>query len=50
MLDFLAPIWNLIVYNPMVNAMLLIYSIIPNYGLSIILYAHRRTFDRPIPH
>ncbi len=38
MLDFLAPLWNLIVYNPMVNALLLLYNIIPNYGIAIILF------------
>jgi YidC/Oxa1 family membrane protein insertase len=38
MLDFLAPIWNLVIYNPMLNVILLLYSIIPNYGLAIILF------------
>src|SRR5918912_562677 len=38
MLDFLAPLWNGIVYNPMLNALLLIYNFIPNYGIAIVLF------------
>ena len=38
MLDFLAPLWNLVIINPMTNLLLFLYSIIPNYGLAIILF------------
>jgi YidC/Oxa1 family membrane protein insertase len=38
MLDFLAPLWNGVIYNPMLNALLLIYQYLPNYGLAIILF------------
>ncbi len=38
MFDFLAPLWNLIIYNPMLNALLLLYSWIPNYGVAIFLF------------
>ncbi len=38
MFDFLAPLWNLIIYNPMLNALLLIYSFIPNYGVAIVIF------------
>jgi YidC/Oxa1 family membrane protein insertase len=38
MLDFLAPVWNLIIINPMLNLLLFLYGIIPNYGVSIILF------------
>ncbi len=38
MFDFLAPIWNLIIYDPMLNALLLLYHFIPNYGVAIILF------------
>jgi len=38
MLDFLAPLWNLIVYNPMLNALLFLYSILGNYGLAIVAF------------
>lgn len=38
MLDFLAPLWNTFIYNPMLNALLLLYSIIPNYGIAIVLF------------
>src|SRR5438093_6183144 len=38
MFDFLAPLWNLIIYTPMLNALLLLYSAIPNYGIAIILF------------
>lgn len=38
MLDFLAPVWNLIIINPMLNLLLFLYSIIPNYGVAIILF------------
>lgn len=37
-MDFLAPIWNTFIYNPMLNALLLIYRVIPNYGFAIILF------------
>lgn len=38
MLDFLAPVWNLVIINPMLNLLLFLYSLIPNYGISIILF------------
>jgi YidC/Oxa1 family membrane protein insertase len=38
MLDFLAPLWNLVIYNPMVNVLLLLYSVFQNYGVAIILF------------
>lgn len=38
MLDFLTPVWNLIVISPMSNLLLFLYSIIPNYGVAIILF------------
>jgi YidC/Oxa1 family membrane protein insertase len=38
MLDFLAPLWNLIVYNPMLNALLFLYSILGNYGFAIVAF------------
>lgn len=37
-MDILGTLFNTIVYNPMLNAMMLIYSIIPNYGVAIILF------------
>jgi len=38
MFDFLAPIWNSLVFNPMVNTLLYIYVVIQNYGLAIIVF------------
>lgn len=38
MFDFLTPVWNLIVISPMSNLLLFLYSIIPNYGVAIILF------------
>jgi YidC/Oxa1 family membrane protein insertase len=38
MFDFLAPIWNTFVFNPMVNVLLFIYVLIGNYGIAIILF------------
>jgi YidC/Oxa1 family membrane protein insertase len=38
MFDFLAPVWNTFVFNPMVNALLFIYVLIGNYGLAIIIF------------
>jgi YidC/Oxa1 family membrane protein insertase len=38
MLDFLAPVWNLVIIDPMLNLLLFLYGIIPNYGVSIILF------------
>ncbi len=35
--DF-TPIWNLIIIDPMTNAMMFLYSIIPNYGVAIVLF------------
>lgn len=37
-MDFIGAIFNLIVYNPMLNAMLFLYQFLPNYGLAIILF------------
>ncbi len=37
-MDFLAPLWNLIIYDPILNALLFLYSIVQNYGLAIILF------------
>ncbi len=34
----ITPIWNLIIIDPMTNAMMFLYSIIPNYGVAIILF------------
>ncbi len=38
MFDFLAPIWNTFVFNPMVNLLLFIYVLIGNYGVAIIIF------------
>ncbi len=38
MFDFLAPVWNTFVFNPMVNILLFIYVLIGNYGIAIILF------------
>ena len=38
MFDFLAPIWNTVIFNPMVNVLLFIYTIIGNFGIAIILF------------
>src|SRR5512141_1646250 len=38
MFDFLAPFWNTLVFNPMVNILLFIYVVIRNYGLAIIIF------------
>ncbi len=38
MFDFLAPIWNTFIFNPMVNILLFIYYLIGNYGIAIILF------------
>ncbi len=38
MLDFLAPVWNTFIFNPMVNALMFIYVIIGNYGIAIIVF------------
>ncbi len=38
MLDFLAPLWNTIIFNPMVNILLFIYTLIGNFGIAIILF------------
>lgn len=38
MFDFLAPIWNTFIFNPMVNILLFIYTLIGNYGIAIILF------------
>ena len=38
MLDFLAPVWNTFIFNPMVNVLLFIYTLIGNFGIAIILF------------
>jgi YidC/Oxa1 family membrane protein insertase len=38
MLDFLAPVWNTFIFNPMVNILLFIYALIGNFGIAIILF------------
>ena len=38
MLDFLAPVWNTFIFNPMVNILLIIYAVIGNFGIAIILF------------
>lgn len=37
-MDILGFLFNTFVYNPMLNAMLFLYSFIPNYGIAIILF------------
>lgn len=37
-MDALAPIWNLIIYDPMLNSLLFLYGIVQNYGVAIILF------------
>ncbi|MBI3742532.1 MAG: membrane protein insertase YidC [Chloroflexi bacterium] len=37
-MDFLAPIWNTFIFNPMVNLLLWIYTVVGNYGIAIILF------------
>lgn len=37
-MEILGTLFNVIVYNPMLNALLFLYSIIPNYGLAIIVF------------
>ncbi len=38
MFDFLAPFWNTFIFNPMVNLLLWLYTIIGNYGIAIIIF------------
>jgi YidC/Oxa1 family membrane protein insertase len=38
MLDFLAPFWNTFIFNPMINLLLGLYTIIGNYGFAIIIF------------
>lgn len=38
MLDFLAPFWNTLIFNPMVNLLLWLYTVIGNYGIAIIVF------------
>ncbi|MDE3091250.1 MAG: membrane protein insertase YidC [Chloroflexota bacterium] len=39
MLDFLAPLWNNLIFNPMVNVLLFIYTLVwSNFGIAIILF------------
>ncbi len=37
-MEILGTLFNLLVYNPMLNAMLFLYSLIPNYGLAIVVF------------
>lgn len=37
-MDPIAFVWNTVVYNPMLNALLFLYSFIPNYGVAIIIF------------
>lgn len=37
-MEILGTLFNLLVYNPMLNGMLLLYSFIPNYGVAIIVF------------
>ncbi|RIK16105.1 MAG: hypothetical protein DCC52_17980, partial [Chloroflexi bacterium] len=37
-MDILGTLFNTIVYNPMLNAMMYLYSFIPNYGIAIIVF------------
>ncbi len=37
-MDFLTPVWNTIIYDPMLNSLLFLYSLVRNYGLAIILF------------
>lgn len=37
-MDLIGLVWNTIVYNPMLNALLLIYAVIRNYGVAIIVF------------
>ncbi len=38
MFDFIAPVWNTVIFNPMVNVLLFIYVLIGNFGIAIILF------------
>lgn len=38
MFDFIAPVWNTFIFDPMVNVLLFIYVLIGNYGIAIILF------------
>src|SRR5512135_3405873 len=38
MFDFLTPLWNTIIIDPMTNAMMFLYSVIPNYGIAITIF------------
>lgn len=37
-MDLLGLLWNTIVYNPMLNGMLFLYSFIQNYGITIVVF------------
>lgn len=37
-MELIGTLFNLIVYNPMLNALLFLYSLIPNYGIAIIIF------------
>src|SRR6476619_4516387 len=37
-MEIIGNLFNLIIYNPMLNALLFLYSLIPNYGISIIVF------------
>src|SRR3972149_5949258 len=38
MFDFLAPFWNTFIFDPMVNLLLWLYTVIGNYGIAIIIF------------
>lgn len=37
-MDIIGSLFNIVIYNPMLNALLYIYSFIPNYGWAIIIF------------
>src|SRR5581483_8064153 len=37
-MEIIGILFNAVVYNPMLNALLFLYSIIPNYGIAIIIF------------
>lgn len=37
-MDIIGTLFNTIIYNPMLNAMMYLYSFIPNYGIAIIVF------------
>lgn len=37
-MEIISSLFNTFVYNPMLNGMMFLYSLIPNYGVAIILF------------